>query len=482
MGAPIERFKDSYKNWRWNPFTAGDMAVVKQEDNLIIPGGSPFIIQLIEQPRKEEPTSVAVYCHDDLAWFVEVATAPAQGQFRVDYPPEDGEGTGLIEFNNLDNGKEVRIDYMATGSPALAEFLDTKITYPPGSPADHQVIAVVSGASEWRYNPVCYFHAENVIYNLEDEDQSCLLFRFKKTANQGTVILELKGAKMHQGLYTELPSHLHAFGTLATGSESAHTHAKGTFAADNANAHTHAKGSLAADAVGNHGHGKGTLAGTQPDHFHGVTGSTMNTNLAHTHADGTYQTDQASNHNHPNVEPGAGDTGMEGAHAHDVTGTSGAWSIANLHDHAITFNSANGGNEAVTITGDLANGGGHGHVISGITAEQAAHGHVISGTSAAGSAHNHSISGSTALTGDAPKTYSDSLKVYVNGVDKTAELLALSPLAAFGDGTAGHAFITTGSGELDMSALVAANQFHEIKVTEPTAAKGGKVLLHMELY
>ena len=472
MGAPIERFKDSYKNWRWNPFTAGDMAVVKQEDNLIIPGGSPFIIQLIEQPRKNDPTSVAVYCHDDLGWFTEVATAPAQGQYRVDYPPEDGEGTGLIEFNNLDTGKEVRIDYMATGSPALAEFLDTKVTYPPGSPADHQVIAVVSGAAEWRYNPVCYFHAENVIYNVADEDQSCLLFRFKKTANQATIILELKGTKMHQGLYTEIPSHLHAFGTLATGNESAHTHAKGSYAADNANAHTHAKGTLEADAVGNHDHASGTLAGTQGTHQH-----TISTYGNHQHGSGSYAVQSVSDHQHAGVTVDGANTQDAGGHDHNFSGTCTA---AGGHDHggSVGFE----GDQAVNITGDTGNGGGHGHSISGITAEQAAHGHSISGTSAVGSAHNHSISGSTALAGTTPKTYSDSLNVYINGVDKTAELLALSPLAAFGDGTAGHAFITTGSGELDMSALVAANQFHEIKVTEPTAARGGKVLLHLEIY
>jgi len=453
MGAPIERFKDAYKNWRYNPFTGGDMAVDKQEDNLFIPGGSPFIIQLIEQPRKNDPTTVLVYCHDDFAWFTEVATAPAQGQYRVDYPPEDGEGTGLIEFNNLDTGKEVRIDYKATGSPALAEFLDTKISWPAGSPADHQILAIKTGAFEWRYNPVCYFHERDVVYHASGEHESCLLFRFKKSVNQATVILELKGAKMHQAVYTELPSHLHAFGSLATENESIHTHAKGT---------------LAADSVGNHNHASGTLAGTQPDHFHGIAGSTQNTSLAHTHSSGGYGTDDPGNHGHPNVEPGAGDTGMEGAHTHDVTGDSGPWSIANLHDHGMAFNSLDSGNDAVAIAGDTGNGGGHGHSISGSTA--------------AGSAHNHSVSGDTASTGTTPKTYSDQLKVYINGVDKTAEILALSALAKFGDGTAGHAFVTAGSGELDISALIVAAQIHEIKVTEPIAAKGGRVLLHLEVY
>jgi len=225
MTLPIERFKDSYQNWRYNPFTAADMAVDKEEDGLFMPSGSPFVIQLLEVPRHNDPTSVAVRCYgvktdvdqdsssgqlilyvasttdfspgdniiidrggareeervidtvqagisltvtvnltythtavqaDDVEKFIaftETAGAPAQSQFRVDYPPADGEGTGLVEFNQNDADKEVKISYKATGSSALAEYLDTKLSYPAGVPDDNQIVGFASGVPYWLQLP-----------------------------------------------------------------------------------------------------------------------------------------------------------------------------------------------------------------------------------------------------------------------------------------------------------------------------------------
>lgn len=226
MSLPIERFKDAYVNHRWNPFTDTDMAVDASEDGLIIPAGSPFIIQLLEQPRKNDPTSISVRCYgvktdvdeeslsgqkvlkvaatagfseddtiiinrggdreeeriidtiqggisltvtvnleythtavqaDDVEKFIaftETAGAPAQSQFRVDYPEGDG-GTcsSLVEFNQNDAEKEVRVNYKATGSSALAETLDTKISYPAGSPNDNQIVGFSSGEPYWLQLP-----------------------------------------------------------------------------------------------------------------------------------------------------------------------------------------------------------------------------------------------------------------------------------------------------------------------------------------
>lgn len=225
MTLPVERFKDSYQNWRYNPFTDTDMATDAEEDGLIIPGGAPFIIQLLEVPRKNDPTSVIVRCYgvdttvdetsaagqkvlkvaatagfaqDDTIIinrggareeekivdtiqagisltvtvnlanehtagqadivekyipFAEAGGAPAQSQFRVDYPPDDGEGTGLIEFNTNDANKEVRVNYKATGSPMTSELLDTKVSYPTGAPGAGQVAGFIDGAPQWKDNP-----------------------------------------------------------------------------------------------------------------------------------------------------------------------------------------------------------------------------------------------------------------------------------------------------------------------------------------
>lgn len=39
------------------------MAVDKEEDGLYVPAGSPFVVQLLELPRKNTPTSVSVRCY-----------------------------------------------------------------------------------------------------------------------------------------------------------------------------------------------------------------------------------------------------------------------------------------------------------------------------------------------------------------------------------------------------------------------------------
>ena len=55
----------------------------------------------------------------------------------------------------------------------------------------------------------------------------------------------------------------------------------------------------------------------------------------------------------------------------------------------------------------------------------------------------------------AAKDWLDHMQVWIDGVDRTADVLALTPLTEFGDGTEGHAFNTDiGSGEMDITSLV----------------------------
>jgi len=304
---PIERFKDAYENWRYNPFTGESLAVDKTEDNLEIPTSSPFVIQLLEVPRKDNPSTVSVYCYDDLVDFTEVTGSPAQGQFRVDYPPSDGHGTGLIEFNSADAGKTVKITYKATGSPIIKEFLDTKLSYPAGDPDDNQIIAFKNGAPEYRFNPIRYFHEGNVLYHQSGEDESCFRFLFKKSANESKVFLFLKGAKLHQGFYTELKSHTHGVGTLAVGQGGSHTH-----------------------VIASHKHGAGTLSGSQPTHTHGY-GTLAVSSVAdhshivpsHSHGLGSLAVDAVSDHQH----------GAAGGHYHDAGTLSGSQPA---HTHSVS--------------------------------------------------------------------------------------------------------------------------------------------------
>jgi len=119
-----ERFYKSWANRRRNPFTKTENPLLKQETGLIIPTSSPYLIQLVETPLKEAPSSIIVFNVTDNQYMTEVQTAPGQGQFRVDYPEPDGEGTGLIEFSSLDAGKVVNVTYKGTGSPVVTEFLE----------------------------------------------------------------------------------------------------------------------------------------------------------------------------------------------------------------------------------------------------------------------------------------------------------------------------------------------------------------------
>lgn len=373
MTLPSERFKNAYSNWRYNPFTDTYMTSDKTEDNLYIPSSSPYLKQLLELPKKEVPSTVTVYCYDTSNYFTEVLTAPAQGEFRVDYPPADGKGTGLVEFNQNDAGKQIRIFYKATGSPVLEEFLNTKVSWPDGTPTDRQIAAYISSTEKftWRNNPIRMFHEGNAVYHASGEFESCVRFRFKKAATEGKVFLELKGTKLHQAFYTELKQHSHDAGSLA-GSQPTHQH------------------------------GVGTLAGSQPNHDHS----------------GYTATGQAA--------PGTA------THVHQISSD---------------------GNDAVTISGQAAAAGG-----DAVT-----------------------VSGSTANAGGSPKTYPNAFKVYVDGVDKTSQILAKCGLGALGDGTSGHAFVTTGTGEMDITDLITTDAFHTITLTEPQNAGGG-AMIHLEMY
>lgn len=354
MTTPIQRFIDAYDNWRYNPFSSGDMAIDKEENNLYIPSGSPFLIQLLEVPRKNIPTSITVYNYDDALYMTEAAHPPAQGQFTVDYPAPDGKGTGLLEFNSADASKQVRVNYKATGSPIVSEFLDGKISWPSPSPGENQGVIFKSSVPTWAYFPKRYFHEGHAFYHGDGESESCILFRFKKGANDPKVLLELKGAKVHRAYYTELAQHSHDEGPLT------------------------------------HRHGTGTLAGSQPKHKHQY-----------------------------------------------VYGNEG------------NMDTVENGDDAVAIAGETADA---------------------------------NIFGGTGATGSGEKTYPNQLKIYVDGVDKTASFLSLSGLSALGDGSGSHVFVTIGSGEVDVSSWFATSKIYEIKLTEPISGAGGRALLHLEIY
>ncbi len=152
--------------------------------------------------------------------------------------------------------------------------------------------------------------------------------------------------------------------------------------------------------------------------------------------------------------------GTQPTHQHTYTAENGVWEN----------NTGLAGNNAVDITGST--GGTSGTTSTDGSHSQAAHTHTTPGHAA----------GVTGDSGTGAKTYPDQLNVYIDGVDKTASILTLSGLAALGNGLVSHAFVTTGTGEMDITSLLGAGTMHEIKITEPQSSKGGRVLIHCEVY
>ena len=72
------------------------------------------------------------------------------------------------------------------------------------------------------------------------------------------------------------------------------------------------------------------------------------------------------------------------------------------------------------------------------------------------------------------KDWLDHMKVWIDGVDRTADVLDRTPLTEFGDGTEGHDFNTeTGSGEMDITSLITGTGQHVIEFK--VASGGGRV-------
>jgi len=91
--------------------------LIVDTDNVLIPAVSPYQIKLREIPNSQtiySPTTPNI----SIPGFTEVITAPASGQFRVDYTH------GYIWFNSVDAGTPITITYYGLGSALLEEDLN----------------------------------------------------------------------------------------------------------------------------------------------------------------------------------------------------------------------------------------------------------------------------------------------------------------------------------------------------------------------
>lgn len=263
-----------------------------------------------------------------------------------------------------------------------------------------------------------------------------------------TVNLTLVGGHFDPAHYTEMRQHLHA--------ESAqHKHDIG---------HAHSDDfSITADE----GAHVFTVESTDGDHAH--SGSTDATGwMTLTHETNGGAVGRAEGHN---ASYGVGQTGLVVEN----------WGLT---IPAQTFSTAAGGGHNHAVTGD----GKHNHTVAGSVTDLVGDSQLASIAIA-----NTGTTTATALTA-AEKTYADTLLIFIDGVDKTAEALVLAEanftgeFTAFGDETAGHHLNTwtltspgPGTGEMDISSLVTTAAFHRIEIRQAGTA-GGKLNWFLEVF
>ena len=124
----------SISNYRYNPFTDTFTAYGygysgNPEESHTIPSSGPYWVYLNEIPRRDAPSTLAVTHDGGATVFTEVSftTTPAAGQFRVVYGSEPDStsgviGSGIIEFNAADAGKDITVKYYGLGSILQKQF------------------------------------------------------------------------------------------------------------------------------------------------------------------------------------------------------------------------------------------------------------------------------------------------------------------------------------------------------------------------
>ncbi|MBI4569359.1 MAG: hypothetical protein HY719_13265, partial [Planctomycetes bacterium] len=312
-----------------------------------------------------------------------------------------------------------------------------------------------------------------------DSGQSEKLYVHVFNTQPTQVLLYLWGEKYNPAFYTELGQHTHTFTGDATGNASAdHTHSLPSHTHDtdpaavtsglNSVDHTHAGPS--------HTHDVDPAAVTSGlnsvDHTHSV-GSHTHTGPSHVHGYYTAPYPDYSNQygstNYNNTDAaGTGATGAAG-------GTSGGMS-AN-HTHSVDV-----GNTTSTAAGTGATGGQsvtHTHSVDVANTTSSA----WSGTSGTTSVtHTHTVTGTNANAGvnggslsSSAKTYNNDLTVWIDGAEKTATLHTISGLTLFGDGTSTHGFVTSGTGQMDVTSVITWGVGQHTIEFRQAGTSGGKV-------
>lgn len=113
----------SFVNWRYQQFEGTYVPVLITDEPQTIEfhtDWNAYGIQLSEVPQKATPSTLSIeeVGTGTPTTFTEVPfnQAPGAGEFRVDYETTNQFGTGRIQFNGADDGKQVLVTYYGLGS------------------------------------------------------------------------------------------------------------------------------------------------------------------------------------------------------------------------------------------------------------------------------------------------------------------------------------------------------------------------------
>jgi len=116
MGLPI---RYNFIADRFNPFTEEYSPNNISDEQHTIPSSSPFYIRTKEVVKQDTPSTIEIWTGSGKTGtqFTEVSSAPAQGEFQVDYKYD----SGYIRFNEADANTTIYITYKGIGDVIRAE-------------------------------------------------------------------------------------------------------------------------------------------------------------------------------------------------------------------------------------------------------------------------------------------------------------------------------------------------------------------------
>lgn len=140
----------SFVNWRYQQFEGTYVPVLITDEPQTIEfhtDWNAYGIQLSEVPQKATPSTLSIEeaGTGTPTTFTEVPfnQAPGAGEFRVDYETTNQFGTGRIQFNGADDGKQVLVTYYGLGTIVSPDNLALALDQEDLTPAT----ITVSGAS-----------------------------------------------------------------------------------------------------------------------------------------------------------------------------------------------------------------------------------------------------------------------------------------------------------------------------------------------